>query len=271
MRTAHARARAALNAQPIPEPAEIWGWRARTLSQAVTTTDGRAWLRLASSPPDQIATAFWNGAADAEHAIPATIPRPRLQALHEWQEARWAYRAELYHHAPVPVASPTAVLTQDPAPPASWWGDLRSALKEISDVHTERLTAFQPFLDHAMPRYLGTPIDTRAPSWSTAHGDLHFANLGVPRLYLFDWEGWGLAPTGYDAATLHTYSLLVPSTAARIRAELAHLLNTPAGRFAELVVITEFLHGVARGRNAELHDPLLRRAEQLLERALPRM
>lgn len=121
-----------------------------------------------------------------------------------------------------------------------------------------------------MPRFLGTPIDTKAPGqWTAAHGDFHFANLCAPTLRVLDFEGWGLAPAGYDAATLHSYSLLVPAIAARVRRELAHILNTPGGRFAELAVITELLHTAARGDNAALTEPLRERAATLLRRPAP--
>jgi hypothetical protein len=36
-------------------------------------------------------------------------------------------------------------------------------------------------------------------------------------LRLLDFEGWGQAPAGFDAATLHSYSLLVPAIAVRVR------------------------------------------------------
>ena len=266
MRAAHTRARAALHATTTSDPEEVWGWRGRTLSRPVTTAHGPAWLRLACAPTDRIATTFWNGSVEAERAMPTTLPRPKLRDLHDWREDPWTYRSELYDRASSPAASKTAVLTHEPDLPPSWWDGLRRALHTISRVRTHRRTAFQPFLDHAMPRYLGAPVDTVAPSWSTAHGDLHFANLGAPALTLFDWEGWGLAPTGYDAAMLHSYSLLVPSAAARIRKELAHILDTPAGRFAELVTITELLHLTVRSEETDLRTPLLWRASHLLER-----
>ncbi|WP_240796181.1 hypothetical protein [Streptomyces sp. RFCAC02] len=115
-----------------------------------------------------------------------------------------------------------------------------------------------------MPKFLGPSVDTRAPSWSTAHGDLNWANLCAPQLVILDWEGWGRAPTGYDAATLHSYSLLVPSVTRRIRSEFADVLNTPAGRFAELAVITELLEGTTHGDNLPLAEPLRQRAAVLL-------
>ncbi|GAB7180196.1 hypothetical protein ATKI12_0027 [Kitasatospora sp. Ki12] len=114
----------------------------------------------------------------------------------------------------------------------------------------------QEYLDRAMPQYLGIPIDTKVTAWTTAHGDLHWANLTGPTLTVLDWEGWGTAPAGYDAALLYAYSLLVPETAAEVRRRLAHVLTTPAGRFAGLVVITELLQTTTRGDNLELEGPL---------------
>jgi hypothetical protein len=114
-----------------------------------------------------------------------------------------------------------------------------------------------------MPGYLGTAIDTKAPAWITAHGDLHWANLTGPTLTLLDWKGWGAAPAGYDAALLHSYSLLVPDIAAEIRRRLGRVLDTPTGRFAELVVITELLQTTARGDNLDLEQPLRERLSEI--------
>ena len=47
---------------------------------------------------------------------------------------------------------------------------------------------------------------------------------------------------------------------------LARLLNTPAGRYAELAVITELLDAAEQGINRELTEPLRRRAASILER-----
>ena len=145
-----------------------------------------------------------------------------------------------------------------------WWTRLSTALDGVASVPTCRVAVRQEYLDRAMPHYLGVPLDTTPPAWRTAHGDLHWANLTGPRLTVLDWEGWGLAPAGYDAALLHAYSLLVPETAAEVRHRLGHVLGTPAGRFAELVVITELLQSVDRGDHLELERALRARLTRLL-------
>src|SRR6266511_1809042 len=252
MRTAHRRARAMNGVLSEPNASEAWGWRGRTLSQPVIASDGPAWLRIACAPIGQANASFWDGSIEAETVMPGSIPRPRLRDNHDFSDEPWQYRAELYDRVAAHPAAPSPKLLTAPDLPSTWWAALRSVLADIATVPTHRLTIHQPYLDRAMPRFLGTPIDTTAPSWTTAHGDFHFANVCAPALHVLDWEGWGLAPTGYDAAMLHAYSLLVSKVAAQIRRELAHVLDTPAGRFAELVVITELLHATTRGDHLDL-------------------
>ncbi|WP_218126010.1 aminoglycoside phosphotransferase [Sinosporangium album] len=271
MRNAHRHARAAMGVLLEADGHEVWGWRGRTLSQRVSTPEGSAWLRLACVSADQTNMTFWNGTLEADKILPASVPRPRLRTVYDWAPASWRYRAELYDHVTAQIASATAVLRSAPHLPSAWWEALEVVLADIAPIETNRVTTGQAYLDSAMPRFLGTPIDSTVRSWATAHGDLHFANLCAPDLCVLDWEGWGLAPTGYDAAVLHCYSLLVPAVAARIRDWLAHLLDTPDGRFAELAVITELLQFNASGGNLDLAGPLRDRAAHLLGRAIPHL
>ena len=147
---------------------------------------------------------------------------------------------------------------------------MRRGLNAVATVDTNRYTIDQQFLDHFMPRYLGTPLDTRPSSWQTSHGDLHWANLCGPELCILDWEGWGLGPTGYDAAMLHSYSLLDPALSRLVRHELADTLNTAEGQFAELVTITELLLSADLGGTMALVKSLRRRASEILGREIPR-
>jgi hypothetical protein len=267
MRAVHDAAAVAMGVLPCPDAEEVWGWRGRTLSGPVTAADGPAWLRVACAMDGQAIATFWNGSIEAEKSMPRSIPRPRLRCWRDWHDQQWQYRAELYERVvdrPVALAS---VLATAPDLPPQWWQAVRTTLAAIAAVPTHRFTIRQQFLDHAMPALLGTPVVTTPPCpWTTAHGDFHFANICAPALHVLDFEGWGLAPAGYDAATLHSYSLLVPPVAARIRSELASILSTTAGRFAELAVITELLYAAARGDNSALATPLRKRAAILLGR-----
>ncbi len=261
MHAAVRRACLLLDVTPVGDRCE-WGWRGRTLSRPVHTGDGPAWLRIAGARHDHVDRTFWDGTLAATR-LPAGVPRPRLRAHRDWMDDLFRYRAELHDHASAPTVSPSAILEVPPSLPAGWYDELRAALGLLSTVDTDRHTISQQYLHTVMPRYLDGPIDSTVPAWSTAHGDLHFANLCAPAFTMLDWEGWGQAPTGYDAATLHTYSLLVPDTAHQVHTAFADILDTPTGLFAQQAVVCELLHSTTRGANLALTDLLRHRARQL--------
>ncbi|MGW0789791.1 phosphotransferase [Streptomyces sp. NPDC002911] len=218
---------------------------------------------------DKASGRLWTGPEDAQRLVPREVPRPHLHLVRQWTDREGAYQAELYDYAGGGVLSSSPVLGANPLLTAAWWSDLRIALAQLSSVQTDRTAVRQEYLDRAMPKYLaflGELIPTAPPEWATAHGDLHWANLAGPELAILDWEGWGIAPAGYDAALLHAYSLGMPETAERVRLELASVLDSAAGRFAELVVITDLLQSAERGDNWELAPPLRRRAGEVWHR-----
>ncbi|WP_371518247.1 hypothetical protein [Kitasatospora sp. NBC_01300] len=256
MRGMHAAAAAALDATPVGSH-EAWGWRGRTLSRPVATASGEGWLRLVSAPAAKAGGKLWEGPQEAERLMPPAVPRPRLRERRTWTEGGHGYLAELYDKITAStIATHEPILREAPDLDDAWWDSLSTALDAIATVPSNRVAVRQEYLDRAMPQYLGIPVNTTVPAWATAHGDLHWANLTSPTLTVLDWEGWGVAPAGYDAALLYAYSLLVPETAAEVHRRLAHVLATPAGLFAGLVVITELLQTTTRGDNLGLEGPL---------------
>jgi hypothetical protein len=108
-------------------------------------------------------------------------------------------------------------------------------------VSTERIAVEQDSLTTRLHDVFGEVIDTDIRVWTTAHADLHWANLTCPDLYLLDWEGWGRAPAGLDAATLYCHSLLAPETAQQVYHRFADMLTTPDGRLAQLYAAARLL------------------------------
>jgi len=53
---------------------------------------------------------------------------------------------------------------------------------------------------------------------------------------LWDWEGWGLAPAGFDAASLYLHSVGVPKLAEHVQSMFAEALDTLDGMLAQLYV-----------------------------------
>jgi hypothetical protein len=84
-------------------------------------------------------------------------------------------------------------------------------------------------------------VDSTIAEWTTAHADLTFANLTAPECWLLDWEDWGTAPRGLDAATLLVGSLAVPTLAGRIRREFADDLGSRSGQLVTLALCAELI------------------------------
>ncbi|MFF3085904.1 hypothetical protein ACFVRB_12750 [Streptomyces nojiriensis] len=133
---------------------------------------------------------------------------------------------------------------------------------------TQRESVRQSWVDRNFRRFLG--IDpAQITETTTGHADLHWANLTHVPLILPDWENWGRLPVGYDLGLLHPCSLAAPATAARLRREFAHVLDTDVGRTGELVALAQLLQACARGVHPGLAPLIARRAEELTHTPAP--
>ncbi|MFF2101164.1 hypothetical protein [Streptomyces sp. NPDC058202] len=123
----------------------------------------------------------------------------------------------------------------------------------MAAVDTDHVAVRPQCMDRASPEFVGIPAPPGGRC-TAAHFDLHWANLTAP-LRILDWEEWGRAPEGFDAATLYAYSLLQVDVAARVRAAFP-VLGSPTGLAAEATVCTQLLQTVSRGDNLRLKDQL---------------
>jgi hypothetical protein len=263
MRLAHAKAARDLRVAPMG--AETWGWQGRTLGRRA----GDCWLRVVTAPVGKENRRLWEGTALADTAVPRSVPRPSLRGLLDWSTGGHTYRAELTEYVSIrPVSVGTPLLDRDVSLPSIWWADLRTALATLAAVPTSRESVRQVWIDRNFRRFLG--IDpVRIHETTTGHADLHWGNLTRAPLVLFDWENWGRLPVGYDLGLLHAYTLAVPVTAARIRREFAHILDTDGGRTGELVALAQLLQACARGIHPTLAPLIARHAEHLTGTLVP--
>ncbi|MET9694334.1 phosphotransferase [Streptomyces sp. NPDC006514] len=168
----------------------------------------------------------------------------------------YAYRAELYAFVPDPIVSLRPVLDEDPGLPETWWKEMLAALDVLADVppSTGREAVREEYLRRVIPEFTGHQVEDIV--WTTAHGDLHYGNV-TRGPHILDWEGWGRAPYGYDAATLYVCALLTPKAAARIRTELSPVLDRPEARTGLLTVCAQVLQAQDRvDFYAELAGPV---------------
>lgn len=261
MHAAFAAAATRLDCTPDTRLATAWGHNGRTLGAPVNASS-RAWLRVMEAPADKAGGKLWTGTAQADMALPAAIPRPRLLRSADWTRDGYAYRAELSTYVSAPVCSRSPDLTQHLALPDTWWSQLRHAIDAITTTpapQDRQPVITQTYVHRAIPRYLGdTGADTTVRRWSLAHGDLHWANLTSPELTILDWEGFGPAPYGFDAAHLHAYTLPIPELAGKVRETFTDILATPEGRLAELTVAAILLQAAARDPVHARLAPLVR-------------
>ncbi|MFB7257917.1 aminoglycoside phosphotransferase [Streptomyces nojiriensis] len=199
-------------------------------------TEAGTWLRLAWCRPERLSSAAWIGieASVAVHGV----PRPEWFAGSQWHDpARGVvWRVDEMSLAASPSISPTGSIDRDPELPPTWWAELRDALVVLAGHSTERVCLSQDHLAGRIREVYGDQVDTTVTEWACAHGDIGWANLTGPELNVLDWESWGMAPVGYDAACLWSASLPVPALASRVLAEFADVLGTRAGRLARLML-----------------------------------
>ncbi|MEU3984479.1 hypothetical protein AB0F77_31140 [Streptomyces sp. NPDC026672] len=128
----------------------------------------------------------------------------------------------------------------------------RAGLKAVLDLQrspgrsatgTDRVAVREQYMNRAIPEFVGIPAPA-VTCWTTAHADLHRANLTAS--LLLDREGWGRGPQGFDCAALYAYTLLQPNVAARVRAAFP-LLGSPDRQTGALLDV----------RHPGVHAPLV--------------
>ncbi|UGQ14419.1 hypothetical protein LO772_12995 [Yinghuangia sp. ASG 101] len=247
------------------EGAVRWAAAGHVVGRRVRCGRGTAWLAVRAVPLGEAGGILWHGNATAEKAFGDLAGvRPALLNLYDRTDGGTAYRAELTACPDEPRCSPTPAPSPDLAPADRWWATLRRTVETVARAATDRVAVDRQAVD-AVPRVLGLPaphIERFAP----AHADLHWANLTAHGPHILGWEGWGLAPEGYDAATLHACSLVNPGLAARVRVEFP-VLDTESGRAAEVVAVARLIAAVAPDTDPALSDALRARARELRARA----
>lgn len=231
-------------------------------------TDRDTWVRVERRTLDRIGAQGWNGTECA--AMLHGVARPAWHRGATWPEpgrpVMWrADEMDLLPDAPVG----SSVLAADPTLPDEWWRALNVSLDALSRHRTRRVATpdtvpiTQNGVTRAVAPFLPTAADTAVTTWQPAHADLTWANMTGPRFCLFDWEDWGLAPRGLDAAALWGNSLAVPSLAARVRRERGQDLETRDGRLMTLFVCAKLL-----SPDAHPADPRLGPAREMVARVV---
>jgi hypothetical protein len=223
----------------------LWGWCLRSISAPVADRDHHPhWLRVGVERIIDIdeMPEFWRGLVDANAVT--NVPKPSVVGSVEWNEPERGQRvrADLMTRVTGRPCSPTEGLSVRLAVPECWWDQLRAAVDAIRMVPTERYANRSGSGSGLVRRVFGDEVAGAYRPIETVHGDLHWNNLLGPDLVMLDWELWGRGPVGTDAATLYLFALLVPDTAHRVHDLFADVLDTPAGRIAQIGVASGILY-----------------------------
>jgi hypothetical protein len=222
----------------------------------------RAWLRVSPFLEHEMNRNAWRGTAEAA-AIPG-VSKPSLLHRIEWHTdgpVPVPVSVEVLTLVTDPVASRARFLQADPGLPTDWFADLSASLAALRAYRTDRRFPVHEAGEYGylLSATYRRPVPAgHVPAFGTEHLDLAWGNVTAPRFRILDMEHWGLAVTGYGAAYLYLTALAVPAVAAQVRAALADVLDTPSGRYAQLVAAALILRNLTRlpdpaGLAARLH------------------
>jgi hypothetical protein len=238
------------------------GLAGATASALATTPAGEArWVRVAPVPDGRV----WMRADSIgeAQALAERVAMPRLLDRVSWTEqdpddgaAERTVRADAFEFVAEPPLSTEPWIDAAPPVPEEWWRELRRTHDVIASSGAAGPGRSARMVRRWVRKFAGDRLDTSVVRWVPAHGDLHWANLHGPRLVLSDWEAFSLAPAGFDAALLLTYSLGHAPTAARVRQVFGDALDGPEGHLAQVLAAAEVLSAVDHGFHPHLDEPI---------------
>lgn len=242
-----------------------YGWHQKSVGCKVVTENGsESWIRVQSRPSEQLPSKLWTGLEEAQK-IPIDN-KPSLFNEIEWSSNERIYKAELMSYINLDVISPTPELKKTIALSEKWLQDLETSLNTINSCTTNRICVRQDLINRRLAERYNGSVSSMVECWTTAHGDIHWANITHPTLYILDWEAWGLAPKGLDIANLYCFSLLNQNVAEVIHYNFNHLLDTPDGIISQLFVCAERMRMTEiYGDHKELYKCLDKHSKNLLK------
>jgi hypothetical protein len=206
------------------------------------------WLKVSGAEFD-----WQQWARNGELSAPSIqgVPRPSITAKLEWRDEDISWLALQFTITPCPTISKTPWLTSKVRIEESWLAELKRTVDRLAELPLSRWHLHPGRVAREIAQRFGNRAPHVVDEWRTAHGDLHWANLTAPDLALLDWEFWGTAPRGFDAAKLLSFSSSDPELFQRIETTFAEDLETSSGIVARLYSFAQRLNAI----DASQHDP----------------
>jgi hypothetical protein len=206
-----------------------------------------SWLKLVVAPDTR---RWWDRQAEIEaDEVFGTVPRPSILRAFEWEAGGLHWHALQFSLAHSRAISERAWITgQRTSIPDQWLGELKHAVNNISRVPLTRWCLHPGTAARMISQRFGGNVPFEIDEWRTAHGDLNWSNLTAPVFAILDWEFWGAAPRGFDAATLLAHTFNDPPLFRRIEALFSDDLDTPSGVVARLYRYARRLQDIEDGK-----------------------
>ncbi|MHC5261462.1 hypothetical protein ACYSUO_26555 [Streptomyces sp. UC4497] len=226
-------------------------------------TDRGTWVRVERRSLRRIAAQGGNGPEAASVLQDVTMPLWYTGVTWRDEDEPVMWRADETELVTAPPVGQAALVIEDPGLPDAWWAGLNASLDALAAQVTPRIATpdtqsiTQDLVDATIRQAFPEVTDTTAQEWATAHADLTWANVTGPDFCVIDWEDWGMAPRGLDAATLWGNALAVPALAERVRRERRPDLESRSGRLMAL-----FFCAKVAGPYAHEADPRLEPARK---------
>lgn len=206
-------------------------------------TDRDTWVRISVAPAEAAAE---RGGLEATAALPTETRHPRWYQGICWRDGDLLGRAEETELVTEPVICSGGVLTRLPELPQMWWQQAEEALSALSTMPTSRVATphTRPITQQRVTETIQAmfpDVEAIVEEWTVAHADLSWVNLTAPTCRVLDWEDFGLAPRGWDAATLWASSLAMPALAERVQQVFAADLGCRTGLVCQLYACAELL------------------------------
>lgn len=226
-------------------------------------TDRNTWVRIEVRSFDRIDGQGWNGVECA--SVLRGVAKPAWYQGMSWVDAEHgvAWRADETEFIADRPIKPGGILLAEPELAESWWTTFNTSLDALAGQTTTRVAVPPSRITEVIERVFPGQVDTTVDEWAAAHADLAWANLTAPACYLLDWEDWGMAPRGYDAACLWRESLAVPALAERVARERRAELDSRSGKLAQLYACAVIL-GAPAGYAGPRLEPAREAATRLL-------
>ncbi|MFX0576916.1 phosphotransferase [Nocardia nepalensis] len=237
-------------------------------------TDRGTWVRIEARPLDKAASQEQVNNGIEASALLEGIAKPQWYRAVSWLDESLGvlWRADECALVTGPAAKPIGYPLTEPELSPQWWRTLNSSLDSLARQRTTRVATpdtkliiqalVTETIEQAFPDQVDTMINNQP--WVPAHADLNWSNLTAPDCWILDWEDFGLAPRGLDAATLWTNSLMVPTLADKVFRERRADLATRSGKLMALFCCSKDLNDPDFA-SAPAFKPTAQHAAELVE------